>query len=411
MVRILGDKVVSDQNLIMRFFPLLLLTLISGSFELGAEPWVRHVIDNSSRGADGVRLADINGDGLPDITTGWEEGGVTRVYLHPGYEKARNPWPKVTVGRTPSVEDAVFADVNADGAMDVVACCEGKEKAVHIFLSPSDKGKLLDAKAWRKHSLAEFQGTMRWMFAVPLEIDGEPPVELFVAGKNGAAIGYFDFSSGMEDVRWRELAPAGWVMSIIAHDMDDDGDVDIFFTDRKESRRGCRWLENPGVRNAKTADWADHKAGGTDREVMFAKIGDFDGKEPADILVAVKDAEVRWIRKSADKPGMWSEVVIPYPGKTGRAKAVAMGDIEGDGRNELVVSCESADGDLSGVVGLRCRGDFAEGEWEGFDISGPKGVKFDRIELLDLDGDGDLDVLTCEERASLGVIWYENPHS
>jgi hypothetical protein len=23
--------------------------------------------------------------------------------------------------------------------------------------------------------------------------------------------------------------------------------------------------------------------------------------------------------------------------------------------------------------------------------------------------DGDLDVLTCEERANLGVIWYENP--
>jgi hypothetical protein len=31
------------------------------------------------------------------------------------------------------------------------------------------------------------------------------------------------------------------------------------------------------------------------------------------------------------------------------------------------------------------------------------------MELVDLDGDGDLDVLTCEERAGLGVIWYENP--
>ena len=41
---------------------------------LAAEPWPRHVIDDSSVGADGVRLADVNGDGLPDITTGWEEG-------------------------------------------------------------------------------------------------------------------------------------------------------------------------------------------------------------------------------------------------------------------------------------------------------------------------------------------------
>ena len=45
------------------------------------EPWRRHAIDGSSRGADGVRLADVNGDGRPDIATGWEEGGVIRAYL------------------------------------------------------------------------------------------------------------------------------------------------------------------------------------------------------------------------------------------------------------------------------------------------------------------------------------------
>ena len=44
------------------------------------------------------------------------------------------------------------------------------------------------------------------------------------------------------------------------------------------------------------------------------------------------------------------------------------------------------------------------------DIAGPQGIKFDRIELLDLDLDGDLDVMTCEERENLGVVWYENPH-
>jgi hypothetical protein len=29
--------------------------------------------------------------------------------------------------------------------------------------------------------------------------------------------------------------------------------------------------------------------------------------------------------------------------------------------------------------------------------------------FVDLDADGDLDVITCEERANLGVFWYENP--
>jgi len=42
------------------------------------------------------------------------------------------------------------------------------------------------------------------------------------------------------------------------------------------------------------------------------------------------------------------------------------------------------------------------------------GNKFNLLEPIDLDGDGDLDILTCEEKQSrkisgLGIIWYENP--
>lgn len=49
------------------------------------------------------------------------------------------------------------------------------------------------------------------------------------------------------------------------------------------------------------------------------------------------------------------------------------------------------------------------------DISGKEGVKYDFILIKDIDGDGDLDVITSEETAAdgskkgLGVVWYENP--
>ena len=79
----------------------------AASAPVGPE-WACHAVDDTLRGADGVKLADINGDGLTDIATGWEEGGATRVYLHPGHAKAKEKWPAVTVGRTPAVEDAVF---------------------------------------------------------------------------------------------------------------------------------------------------------------------------------------------------------------------------------------------------------------------------------------------------------------
>jgi hypothetical protein len=79
-----------------RYLPIVLVVVLSTAH--AADPWARHTVDSSSRGADGVRLADVNGDSLLDIATGWEEGGRIRVYLNPGPHKSKAPWPAVTVG-------------------------------------------------------------------------------------------------------------------------------------------------------------------------------------------------------------------------------------------------------------------------------------------------------------------------
>ena len=68
----------------------------------------------------------------------------------------------------------------------------------------------------------------------------------------------------------------------------------------------------------------------------------------------------------------------------------------------------------AGIYWLSYINDPYDSEWVWHELSGIIGYKFDRIELLDMDGDGDLDVLTCEENygnnsKGLGVIWYENP--
>ena len=109
----------------------------------GAEEgaWVRHTIDDTSRGADGVRFLDVNSDGFEDIATGWEEGGLIRAYLHPGLKKVAAPWPLVTVGRVKSPEDAVFCDLDGDGAVDVVSCCEGRNRKVFAHWAPTAAGR------------------------------------------------------------------------------------------------------------------------------------------------------------------------------------------------------------------------------------------------------------------------------
>jgi hypothetical protein len=108
----------------------------------------------------------------------------------------------------------------------------------------------------------------------------------------------------------------------------------------------------------------------------------------------------------------WTEDVVPVPANTGNVKCVAVGDIDGDRRADLVVSCENAKGDRVGVYWLRADDRSPASSWRAFNISGAPGIKFDLVRLLDFDGDGDLDVLTNEEQEGgrgLGVMWYENP--
>ena len=72
------------------------------------------------------------------------------------------------------------------------------------------------------------------------------------------------------------------------------------------------------------------------------------------------------------------------------------------------------DENKAGIYWLSYLNKPTDSQWIWHELSGLEGYKFDRIELLDIDGDGDLDVLTTEENygtnsKGLGVIWYENP--
>src|SRR5688572_29077110 len=113
------------------------------------ERWTRHTIDDSSLGADGVRMGDVNKDGLPDITSPWEQGGKVVLYIHPGKGKVRDRWPRVVVGEVGDPEDAVLVDLDGDGVLDVVSACEGETRSMFVHWAPADKGQLLDPTAWK----------------------------------------------------------------------------------------------------------------------------------------------------------------------------------------------------------------------------------------------------------------------
>jgi len=384
------------------------------------EPWPIHVIDGSSRGADGVRLADVNGDGLPDLTTGWEEGGITRVYVHPGHRAARRPWPAVTVGKTPNVEDAVLVDLDADGWTDVVSCCEGRTRTMFVHWAPADRDAYLDQAAWKSEPIPASQQVMMWMFCVPMQVDGRRGVDLVAGGKGGGArIGWFEAPEDprrLDRWKWHPISPAGWIMSLRSLDLDGDGDLDVITTDRRGGLRGCRWLENPGGGPALLQPWQNHFIGGRQSEMMFMTVADLDADGADEVLAAATPAPLLIFRRRPGTREQWEPFPINMPRGVGTGKGVAAGDVDRDGKPDIVFSCERAGQGRSGVVWMSFGDAPTEKVWTAHQISGPRGIKFDRLELADIDGDGDPDVFCCEEsepaagrRRGLGVFWYENP--
>jgi hypothetical protein len=341
---------------------------------------------------------------------------VTRVYLHPGHERVRKPWPAVTAGKSADVEDAVLADMDRDGAWDVVSSCEGRTRSLLIHWAPTDAKNYLDSQAWKTVPLPSAQQRMAWMYCVPRQVDGRHGLDLIAGGiGDRAEIGWFEAPADareLDDWKWHSLSAAGWIMSLEPLDMDGDRDEDILLTDRKGPLRGCRWLENPGPGEPQKQHWQNHFIGGRDRETMFLTVHDIDGDGRPEIITAVKPQTLVCLKRGATATASWKETQIAMPANSGNAKGIACGDLDGDGRVDLVFSCEGAAGELSGVMWLQQTGESSQPAWTPREISGPPGIKFDRIELLDLDGDGDLDVLTCEEqenRTGIGVFWYENP--
>jgi hypothetical protein len=407
----------------LRILLLLLMPLMTASAQ-----WTRHTLDDSLPGADGVRAADANGDGWPDFVVPYEEGGKVRAYLHPGTKRVHDAaaWTRIDVGDAPNVEDAVFVDLDGDGRMDVVSACEGTTRQIRVHWAPAAPADYSDSSRWTTNVLLD--DNRAWMFTVPLQLDGQNGPDLVIGSKHisgaaGAEVGWLQSPADPRGGTWtyRKLSNAGWIMNLIAADIDRDGKQDILLSDRMNNRgtRGVGWLENPGPDQVTTvSSWTSRLIGGADKENMFIDYGDLDGNGPKEVVmvykrsVSTKASGLQWFTPPADViSGTWQSHDVAWPSGTGSAKAVSIADTDRDGMVELVVSCESAT-DKTGVFQLKLDIGTDNNSRTMMPVSDHDGVKFDLVAVLDLDGDGWPDILTTEERGNgggLGLIWYQNP--
>lgn len=370
-------------------------------------PWARHMIDNTFTGVRAFRLGTIGAGARRDLVAVWEQQGAVRFYQNPGTGAIRDPWPSVTIGYSLGAADAVFADFDGDGIPDVVTPCES---GLILWHHTASRDRYLDPDAWTTDLLPDAPSAA-WTVAAAANLDDRYGPDLVAGSQAPAArLGWFERLGQTGDVtgfRWHALGPAGWVSALLLYDLDVDGDLDVLVADRAGSRAGVAWFENPGDQARRVREWPRHPVSTGPLESISLSLYDLDGDGLLDIISTARPNHIWFHRRRAPHARSWQNYQIRLPDTTGLARAVRVADINIDGKLDLVLTTEHADGGRYGVVWLTYQRSLIEDVWREYNISGQAGDDFGGLELIDLDDDGDLDIITSEK--SLGLIWYENP--
>jgi hypothetical protein len=382
-----------------------------------AAAWERHTITagattGTRRGADGVDIVGV------DIATAWEEGGIVTVAHRPS--DPLQPWPTTTAASgVVGVEDAKLGDLDGDGALDVAIASDAGALVYLAF-----GGGAVAVPASMTHG--------RVMQVAIADMDADGDLDVIFGSRAGApAVIAWLANPGAVLARtgpawvYHPISAAGWAMSIVPLDVDGDGDTDVVVSDRASYRDatgvtrwdlyGARWEERTA------AGWSNHAistpAGScttcTPGDEMFLRVVDWDGDGQLDVVdgtsTATKPNRIA-IRRNLGGWMSWSQELVPAVAGVGHYAGVDVADIDRDGRQDLVVSTWEVNAlPTSPLIGVYWLRSVAAGTWELHDISGPDGSKFDNPLLIDVDGDGWIDVIDSEQIDQLGVVWYRNP--
>ncbi|MFC2172241.1 FG-GAP-like repeat-containing protein [Acidobacteriota bacterium] len=181
------------------------------------------------------------------------------------------------------------------------------------------------------------------------------------------------------------------------YDVDGDRDLDVVGA-MYTSDLG--WWENPGTLG--NDNWNFHTIGSTTSYLHCMIRTDLDGDHIAEEFVANltsgSNLMILWFRPGPDPTQPWESHIIESGRNHGNNNHAGLdaGDVDGDSHLDIAYS-----------NGWYEAPDDPAGVWTWRQVTGISGIS--NVALSDLDGDGDLDLITASGHSSTGVFWFECP--
>jgi tetratricopeptide (TPR) repeat protein len=269
--------------------------------------------------------ADIDGDGEIDLFLPGGRGLPGKVLLRRGERFEEQP--EHPLARISGVESAAWGDLDNDGSTDVVLC---RADAPPVVLRNQAAG------GWTPLDIPLLKSLGGTRDCLLFDADHDGDLDLFLVTATGQRVllsnnGNLTFRSLAERLPARKRPPSA--TQVAAGDFDNDRSVDLLVLHQDGGHEAF----------ANGLSWNWRPAPGFERllrePALAAAVADLDATGELDILTVAPDLSLRrWTRAANGERAATQLVAASGIPRAGPRTQIAVADLDGDGRAEIVVS-------------------------------------------------------------------------